>query len=267
MTIINRQKEFIYLKSHKTAGTSTEFYLITQTVLGSDIYRTSEDIARYGFPRKCKDREFAMLRRAYSVARSDGFRALQAAKRRLGADLRIREHMGGEEVRRLVGSEFFDRARVVTNVRNPWDALVSSYKWRQTRRAGAAESYNVSFSEFLSRSLEVGDKGVSEAEEYLFYPYLAGGERAVETVIPFEDLGASIDQLVANLGLTGKGFEAAGVHEKKVRQGDDYRGWYSDAQARLLESSFSNFLERFNYDFDRPNEPPVFQPSSLIVRT
>gem|GEM_PF-3384341 len=49
MTIVNRHHKFIYLKSMKTAGTSVEAHLLTQTSLGNDIYNTSLEITSISF--------------------------------------------------------------------------------------------------------------------------------------------------------------------------------------------------------------------------
>jgi len=202
MTIIDRNKKFIYLKSHKTAGTSTEVYLITQTALGSDIYRTSKDIEKYGFAKKRRDREFASFKRALPDPRHSVSDWILATKLKFGSKMRVREHMTGDDVLDLVGQDFFDQCSVVTNVRNPWDALVSSYKWQRGGRGGASRPVEYSFPEFLSWSLGVGDNGISIAEEYLFHPYISGRGWVIDRVIFFEDLARSINDTLSVFGWT-----------------------------------------------------------------
>jgi len=264
MTIIDRKNKFIYLKSHKTAGTSTEVYLITQTELGRDIYRTSTDIEKYGFPRKRKDREFACLGDALPDCSRSVKDWVSAAKSRFGSKMRIREHMAGDNLRELVGQDFFDQCLLVTSIRNPWDALVSSYKWQQGRRGAHSQSAGCSFPDFLTQSLNIGDNGVSIAEEYLFHPYVSGENWVVDRVIVFEDLSRSIDRVVGEYGMHNIGFSNASIYEKRTRQKEDYRVWYSDADAQSVEECFSSFLSRFRYDFDSPQTPPTIVSPSLF---
>ena len=256
MTIIDRKNHFIYLKSHKTAGTSTEVYLITQTELGRDIYRTSTDIEKYGFPRKRKDSEFACLGGALPDSSRSVKDWVSAARFRFGSKMRIREHMAGDNLRELVGQEFFDQCLLVTSIRNPWDALVSSYKWQQGGRGAHSQPVGWSFSDFLRQSLSIGDNGISIAEEYLFHPYVSGKSWVVDRVIVFEDLSRSIDRVVGEYGMHNIGFSNASIYEKRTRQKEDYRVWYTDADARAVEERFSSFLSRFHYDFNAPGEVP-----------
>lgn len=252
MTIINREKFFIYLKSHKTAGTSTEFYLITQTNLGLDVYRTSKDIKKFGFPRKRRDRAFAFYKSQNNfsqfIKQCDGFgRVLRAGS----SNERIKEHMSGDLVRELIGSKFFDQSTVVTNIRNPWDALVSSYKWKHQKDG------NVSFPEYLERALKVKNNGLSFAQEYLFYPYLKGVGWRVSQVVVFEDLANSIDRLVSIFDARHPSFSQAGLYEKRMGGDRDYRAWYTDALAERVQNHFSCFLKCFPYEYDSPGQPPA----------
>jgi hypothetical protein len=264
MTIIDRNKKFIYLKSHKTAGTSTEVYLITQTALGSDIYRTSKDIEKYGFAKKRRDREFASFKRALPDPRHSVSDWILATKLKFGSKMRVREHMTGDDVLDLVGRDFFDQCSVVTNVRNPWDALVSSYKWQRGGRGGASRPVEYSFPEFLSWSLGVGDNGISIAEEYLFHPYISGRGWMIDRVIFFEDLAHSIDDTLSVFGVDSIGFENASIYEKRTRKKEDYRLWYSDIDAYAVEERFSSFLSLFRYDFNSPGTPPMMGSQSVV---
>ncbi|KAF0279457.1 hypothetical protein BA897_01735 [Spiribacter roseus] len=171
--------------------------------------------------------------------------------------MRVREHMTGNDVLDLVGQDFFNQCSVVTNVRNPWDALVSSYKWQQGGRGGGTQPFECSFSEFLSRSLSVGDNGISIAEEYLFDPYISGRGWLIDRVIFFEDLANSIDETLKTFRVEGVGFENASIYEKRTRKKEDYRIWYSDADAYAVEERFSRFLSWFRYDFNSPGTPPM----------
>ena len=62
MSIINREHKFIFLKSHKTASSSIENFLIANTVLGNDIYYTSKEILSSGMPRSKDNRHYIFNR-------------------------------------------------------------------------------------------------------------------------------------------------------------------------------------------------------------
>ena len=257
MTIIDRKNKFIYLKSHKTAGTSTEIYLITKTDLGLDIYRTAQDIEKYGFPRKRKDREFARFRNAFPSSSPSVTNWVSAARLKFGSRMRVREHMTGDEVSWLVGAEFFDQSLVVANIRNPWDALVSMYKWQKSGRGGRSQPIQSSFSDFLYRSLTIGDDRITAAERYLFAPYLNGRDWTVDDVIIFECLHSSVDRILKEYGVRSTAASITSIHEKRTRRKGDYRRWYTDKDAQAVEMCFSGFLSRFVYDFDDPGMPPT----------
>ena len=131
MTVINRSHNFIYLKSAKTAGTAVETYLLTQTPLGGDIWHTARNILKYDLPRYRRRVVFGSLGGKLLAAPE-----IRPLARFLPARLYVSEHHEAAPLAHLLGG-FWDRALKVTNVRNPWDVMVSAWQWRREGRGGS----------------------------------------------------------------------------------------------------------------------------------
>ena len=267
MTIVHRPSGFIYLKSHKTASSSLEIYFVTNTPLGTDIYTTTKDVVKYGFPAARRSSVLPGFgsRFAYSTGRREQrlreFLSHAGPAGRIMAKMyALREHQPGASVRRLLGGRFFERCLKVTSVRNPWDAVVSAYEWRRSGRHGRSAPKDVQWNAFLHDFLEPKSDcgGLSTAQYYLFYPYLMIGDRwFADDVVFFEAIDDSIDRISRRLNLTLPRFSGSAIHEKKVREEDDYRRYFTDEQAEHIARHFQVFLDRFPYRFDRIGEAPT----------
>jgi hypothetical protein len=137
MTIINRNSNFIYLKSRKTASSSVEISLIAKTALGNDCYSTSREILELGMSREHRNRPMVpgIDRAWYTPGKFEqGIR-----KRVRGLSVvfpTLKQHDSAKQVRRIVGDRRFRNSTIAVNVRNPWDALVSYYRWELTGGLG-----------------------------------------------------------------------------------------------------------------------------------
>lgn len=267
MTIISRPHGFIFLKSHKTASSSVEEFLIRHTPLG-DIYRTSKEIVNTGLPRERKGLLLPRLRsplalsepRVVSVLRQPVARV----SHRLGHAFKLRQHSTATELRALSGSVFFDKAIKATTVRNPWDALVSYFRWQHSGRKGSNPAYAVDWDTFFDAAMGLCLR--SERNHYrirLAYPYLLGdylfaqGIFCVDELLAFEDLDGSLHRLGQRMGLHFPGFTSKNIHSKKTASsGIDYRAYYSDLQAEKVAEVFSPMLEVCWYRFDAVGTPP-----------
>lgn len=267
MTIVNRDHSFIYLKTHKTASSSTELYFITCSPLGDDSYATSKDASAFGVPMRKNNVYFRLLssRRRFQTnenllekAVNFSGRHLPPVKNLVGCS-RLGEHQSGDDVRVTVGSELFDSCHVVTSIRNPWDALVSSFRWRTSGKNGTAPKLHATFREFLNEQLSSSKEkeNVSVAEYYHFSRHIEGESWSPTSYLYYEDLDASIDSLSRDIGLHLPRFSNQDIWAKKTNDSsDDYRAYYTDDTAEWVFESFRSFLKRFPYQFDRPSALP-----------
>ncbi len=262
MTVINRAKRFIYLKSHKTASSSVEVYLITSTSLGRDIYYTTKDIYNFNGRDDGPKRHY---KNKYKVPLVDCWFDFfkdfdfKSANRLFP---RVKQHQSAAEVMSIVGREFWNESLVSTSIRNPWDAVVSFYNWVKIGRYRGEVESNISWEEFLAQALKPRKgKKFSLAQEYLFYPYVfVEGKCICDHVFCFEDLEASSNELSARLDFEGISFDRSTFAYKISRNVKDYRTYYTDEQAELVGKGFKEFLDEFHYSFDQIGAPPKFTP-------
>jgi hypothetical protein len=148
MSIINRNHGFIFLKSHKTASSSIENFLIASTPLGNDIYYTSKEILQMGFPRASKNYTLFPGQSKYWFSQND--LAKQVRDKIWGGSRLIAsvgQHDTTVRLRYLIGDKFWENAYKVIPVRNPWDALVSYYEWFASGREGRSEKLHTPWEE------------------------------------------------------------------------------------------------------------------------
>ena len=257
MSIINRPLNFIYLKSHKTASSSIEAFLINETALGSDMFCTSRDILKIG-DRRFQDRK----RKIFKLPFTHYFFDIPSQYYVRGiARLfpHIKEHQSGIELKSILGTDFWGKALKSTSVRNPWDAMVSLYRWVKVGRYGRSFPKDLDWDDFLMRVCKVDEcmTGWSIAQEYLFYPYLFDENACfVDHVFYFEDLRGSFAELKETLDLSASDFDKAAYFFKNNRSQRDYRKDYTDDQALLVLNHFSELLALFPYQFEKINSKP-----------
>lgn len=268
MTVVNREQQFIYLKTHKTASTSTEIFLIAHAGLG-DIYVTSRDIEPYGFnkarhrlltcPEGAPQPPGPRRRAAWEfLSRQAGKKGTSLARKLTGIR-ELRQHQSARNVRRVVGRPFFANALKVSSVRNPWDALASAYRWQVSGRGGRSEHRSASFAEFLSDWLEPRNKlgGISRAQYYLYTPYLFDGDAlVVDHALFFEALDDSMRGFLERIGVNSVTPDFSRITAKATGRPPDYRALYTDVLAERVNGHFATFLSHFPYSFDRPGAPP-----------
>jgi len=255
MTIINRDMDFIYLKSRKTASSSVEIFLITHTVLGTDIYSTSREILDLGFPRAKRNQPAfpGFSRGWYTPGRVE-----RTIKSRVRGSSRlhpaVKQHDSAKRVRQILGSRKFDKATVAVNVRNPWDAIVSFYRWELTGGLGRWRAKSLPWDTWLREKLtprtEFG--GLSEAQKWLFHDFLFIGQHFIRPyLVRFEDIDTSLRGLATATGVLIPSFAKSKLFFKRDTKGMSmgYREFYSAEQADLVRRRFCEYLELTNYQF------------------
>lgn len=123
--IISHRYKFIFIKTHKTAGSSMEMAL--GPLCGpDDIVTPMESNADTGIPRNFH--EETLLGRTYAKSRL--FRkCLHRHSPRLGGW--FYEHMPASRVRQLVSEEVWTSYHKFCFERNPWEKVVSYYNWKK----------------------------------------------------------------------------------------------------------------------------------------
>jgi hypothetical protein len=195
MTIISHRHQLIFLKPRKTAGTSVENALL-KSIERDDWVATSTE------NEPLQTKFWSTPNRTNEGP--PGEKSLKRLLRRLGPKaLKLREHMPAQEVAALVGPELWARYTKVSVVRNPWDRMISLWRWRKHR-----DGLDVSFDQFLS-AIESGSRSLEKAvgaRRWSNVPFYAIDDRPVlDRVLRFENLAEDFEGLIDDLSLPDPG--------------------------------------------------------------
>ncbi len=131
-----------------------------------------------------------------------------------------------------------------TLVRNPWDRLVSYYHWLRTQRfdhPAVKLAQNLDFNEFLGHP---HTQNSLSANPYSHYMTRADGVEQCQAYIRLEHLEEDSAGLQLHLGFP--------LHLEQTNTSDraaEYRGYYSDDTAAVVERVCAADIARFGYRF------------------
>lgn len=178
--IISHKYRFIFIKTHKTAGSSIERYL--SDLCGPDDVLTTMDPSPAGHrPRNwignsALDKAYAKYNRVRKIVHRDSMFLTR----------HYYQHMAGERIRALCGEDTWNRYFKFCIERNPWDKVVSFYWWKMRAREEA-----VPFSQWIREKKLPVDADL----------YFLNGQVGVDCIGRFEHLNDHLAAIFDHLGL------------------------------------------------------------------
>jgi hypothetical protein len=229
--IISHRYQFIFIKTHKTAGSSMEIALgalcgpedvVTPMApnVGQNFHDPSwlaRSYASSRILRKCLNRHSPLLGKWYY------------------------EHMPATRVRALVGEEIWRTYHKFCFERNPWEKVVSYYNWK---RFGQKRK----LPEFRQYVLEKSHRLPTDADLYL-----DGDDQCLmDEVLDFSDFRASFEALCRRLAIPYSGNmprEKTNITQQPV----DYRTYYDEESCAKVAACYAREIRLFGYQFDPPS--------------
>ena len=228
--IISHRYQFIFIKTHKTAGSSMEMAL--GPLCGpDDIIAPMESNIGTGIPRNYHEDTF--LGRGYANSRL--LRKCISRHSPLLGDWYY-EHMPATRVRELVGEGIWNNYHKFCYERNPWAKVVSYYHWKKLGQGRKLPP----FREYV---LERTKRLPLDARLYF------DGERCLmDEVLDFDNFHVTFPALCRRLGIP---FEGEMPREKTniSRQPIDYRGYYDEETHAKVAGCFSREIELLGYEW------------------
>jgi|688.fasta_scaffold141069_3 hypothetical protein len=216
--LVSHKHKFIYIKSIKTAGTSTEIFLEPYCVTnvleshGREMIQTNEGIIGTRM-----NQHLAEISEFYN-------------------------HMPPYKIKNSIGEETFNSYTKIINIRNPFDMMVSHYYFKPT--FDLYSNSEMSFEDYLLKTNVVEDL----SKKYRDLMYIED-EFIVDEIVRFENLEEDIFKLLDKLELPSPKRELGEYKKNKRRPDKDWKKMYSNETKELVEKHFKFYMDLFNYSF------------------
>jgi hypothetical protein len=229
--IISHRHRFIFVKTHKTAGSSLEVALARECG-EEDIVSHMEDNIASGVPRNYGPG--GRLGDAYN--RSKLLRKLiHRHSPLLGAF--YYEHMPAWRIRELLGQDVWDSYFTFCFERNPWDKTVSYYLWKKHGQDKSMPEF-ADYVERKAHRLPVDSR-----------LYCDDNGAMVDRIFEFRELGAALAELRERLGLAlpePLPREKTGVAVERRH----YSAYYDARSREQVARLFSREIALMGYTFE-----------------
>jgi len=177
--LVSYDYKLIFLKTHKTGGTSAEVFL--QQALG--VSSSNEE------------KTHAIVNRAGIL----GMRMYNHKDE--GIDSTWFNHISAKELQNSLGEQIWDRSVKVCTIRNPFDRMISEFYWRHSR-------YNTPcFTSFSDLKLQFTNFVLSEAIWNDLNIVFIDDSFVIDRFIRFETLVQDLHQLCQDVGANVTGIE------------------------------------------------------------
>lgn len=229
------QPELIFVKTRKTAGSTTEAVL-EQALFGVPLPEDDESwqIFDTGFctPR-ARTRPPLMSSEKDRLRRQFGW-----TRERVETISTLKTHAPPHLIRAALGEEIWSTSLKVVNVRNPFDLLISMYFFRPMDPRPPFEEWVMSHPGLNPDSplgILMNDVSSSVGDDWF--------------VIRHETLADDLHRLIDTLGLP-RDVEIPQFKSSTRSASDrDYTTFYSAASRRRVEEAWPEWFERFDYHF------------------
>ncbi len=155
---------------------------------------------------------------------------------------RLWKHSTLADIDGLVSTTEIESAFVFTLVRNPWDRMVSYYHWLRTQafdHPAVTLAKQVEFTTFLN---DPSTQSAMRAAPYGYYVTDAQGREVCDSFIRLEQFEEDSAPLWDHLGFRLD----LPVNNQSTRD-RDYRNYYTQSDSALVQSLFTQDIERFGY--------------------
>jgi hypothetical protein len=166
----------------------------------------------------------------------------------LGIDKELYNHYTAFELREILGVEAFGRMVKFCFVRNPWDRVVSEFRFRiWTCQNGLTPEAD--FARWVRLAYIDRDPRYCDWPK-MFLPQLEWltdetGRIAVDFIGRFENLQADFDTVCDAIGMGQQPL----LHENRSRRSGEYRNYYDRETQDIVARVFEADIEYFGYKF------------------
>lgn len=241
MTLVSYAHNFIYLRTRKTASTSTELYLQAYCVPpGQKVseFQTHPIVSKYGIAgRRRKERALKWHQKPRHL-----WHVMN------GTNIWC-PHMAADTVRAGLARGFWEKALKISSVRNPFKRMISSYYWAEERNNRADERSADEHIEGFRRKVRNCDFKTDKDIVFLDGEFLPDALiRQEHLAEDLKELGdrLELDPTLATLRVTKK------TKSSEANQRPAVSEFYDDETADIVRSSFDWVFKHAGYSPEIP---------------
>lgn len=222
----------MFVKTKKTAGTSSEAYLQEALWGHPPGHSVGWQVERDGFCTPRSDR--AQTPSGESLAKTQEASIVFSGRlpwKSFGRIRHLRNHSSHNQIREALGDKFWETSQKIFNVRNPFDLLVSDYFF-STKSSQNKPNFSDWILGLKSRNLQIPSV-LDESWSPIRYEYL------------HEDLSSAVQ----SMGLPAPDelpSYKSGIRPAGTRQ---YRDFYTLREREIVENLYGDWLQNFGYRF------------------
>ena len=228
--IISHRHHFIFIKTHKTAGTSIEGFL-SPFCGEEDILTPLHPPLPEHLPRNYR----GFFNPLGDLGKGHGWPDWARTVKHFILAERYYNHMPARLVKLRLGASVFDNYYKFCVERNPWEKTLSYFYMAKHRAKG-----QLSLEEFIQQGRFPVDRTLYTDE---------AGQLLVDRVVRYEHLADDLGEVFAHLGIPFEG--ELGVKAKSGYRSDrrSYRDVFTPEQQQIIADAFAWEIESFGYRF------------------
>ncbi len=230
--IISHKYKFIFVKTRKTAGSSTQMYL-SRLCSKEDIFTPMDRAEQFYVPRNCRG-----LYNPLSV--------INKGSKRKGIFKQLwwfftlkkfRSHISAQEIQALVTDRTWNEYYKFAIERNPWDKVLSHYHYSRQR---FKKYSNMSLDDFISY----------DELPYNYHMYTdQNGKLMLDRIIHYENLIEELEEVFNLLGIPFEGDLNANEKSHYRTDKKSYKDIYNEEQVNKIGLLFDNEILMHSYKF------------------
>jgi hypothetical protein len=128
-------------------------------------------------------------------------------------------------------------------VRNPWERMLSEYRWRSSWDKATKEMSFSDFVKLLPSFREAGDPHFKQAYQFVFNK---NGKLLIDYVGKFEQIEISLAQIAKDLNITS---EFGKINVSAPKKANQTASFYDNDTALIVEKLFAKDIQTFDYQF------------------
>ncbi len=159
-----------------------------------------------------------------------------------------KQHFTAQEVIHKIGQQHWNEAFTFTIVRNPWDKVVSHYRYRVKTNQNKMKDLPIPFEEWVRKTYGKDKDPVYYNNPKMFLPQMdwisdKSGKICVDFVGRLEQIEDDFAHIISMIGI-----EAVLQHYNKT-SGKPYQEYYSPETKMIISNWFEKDIEAFQYSF------------------